>query len=252
MAKLGNDSNQSETSQKSGKPKNKNVMTAITNVIKKIFKLMRYLIHLLWEIIENAMQLAVFLFGYLVKLFSSPTTPCIVAIFGFGIVCTVAAQQWYLIGVWLGSFFNLTSVGGIGVGIAGVLLGLGINIYQLAPQLWRLRRDIAEAYQAMKVKTDLDDDEGEESVKTRMGDWVSYDHRRLKKARRVSYVIETALVIIYVFLGAGLNFFAIIQAAISLMLPEKCLELVSSTVSVLGGASEQIYNQPAAEDNVKF
>ncbi len=229
-------------------PKKKNFMTTISKFVKKCFQLLRYLVHLIWELLENAMQLLVFCFNYMIKLLANPTTPCVVAILAFGAVTAIAATQWYLIGVWLGEFFGISGIYGIGAGTAGVLLGLGINVYQLAPQLWKLRKDIAKAYADLNIKPDYEV-EDDESIKERMGDWLSFDHQLLKRTRLVSYGLETGLVLAYCFFN-GLNFFVIVQAMVSLLLPEKCLGLVSSTVSVLGKVNDHIHE--TEQDNVQF
>jgi len=74
----------------------------------------------------------------------------------------------------------------------------------------------------------------------------------LKSTRLISYAIETALVLCYAFLATGLNFYALIMAAISLILPEKCLLLVSSTISVLGQVSEKMGDSEPEPDHVSF
>lgn len=227
------------------KPK-RTFITVIDGLVKKVFKLFRMIIHLAWAIVENAMRLTLFFFNYLLKLLANPTTPCVVAIIAFGAVSTIAAFQWFQIGVWLGRMLHFKSIYGIAAGVSGVILGTGINVYQLAPQLWKIRRDIAKAYGDLGIDTDFEADE--ETVKTRQQNWLSFDHSALKKTRLASYAIETALVLGYVF-ASGLNFFAIIQAAVSLLLPERMLELVASTVSVLGGVSDHM---AAEEENVKF
>jgi hypothetical protein len=237
----------SATPPKSAKPK-KNFMTFINNVVRKVFKFFRMIIHLTWAIIDNGMQLIMFFFSYLVKILSNPTTPCVVAIIAFAATVAIAALQWYQIGVWLGRMLQFRSVYGITAGVAGVLLGTGINVYQLAPTLWKIRKDVARAYAELGVDTEFEADE--ETVKSKQQHWLSFDHGLLKKTRLISYGIETGLVLGFVFLN-GLNFFAIIQAAVSLLLPEKMLELVASTVSVLGTVSEHIYQESEAE-NVKF
>ncbi|OKH56260.1 hypothetical protein NIES2101_00300 [Calothrix sp. HK-06] len=219
-------------------------MAKITKFVKKIFGFLRNCIHFLWELIDNALHLIVFAFSYLTKILASPSTPCVVAIIAFGAVTAIAAGQWYSIGVWLGSKLGASSgILGVGSGTAGVLLGLGINVYQLAPQLWKLRRDIAQAYAALKIDTEFQS-EGAESVNERNRNWLSYDHGELKRSRLISYAVETGLVLSYCFF-TGLNFFSIVTAAISLLLPEKCLTLVSSTVSLLGKVSDHLSQEEA-------
>lgn len=227
----------------------KSVFEKVQNFVLKLFNFFKSIAKLLWLLFENAFQLIVFCFGLLIKLLASPTTPCIVAIVSFGLVCSIAAAQWFQIGVWIGKLLGVSKGWGLGSGTLGILVGLGINIYQLAPNLWKLRRDIALAYQALDINPDYQV-ESPENVVERIQNWLSFDHSTLKKIRLITYSIETGIVLTYCFLATGLQFFSILQAAISLLLPEKCLELVSSTVSALGGVSEKI-NTPEP-DNVTF
>jgi hypothetical protein len=170
-----------------------------------------------------------------------------VAILAFGASTAIAALQWSLIGQWLGTLLRFRDIYGIGASIAGVMLGLGINIYQLAPQLWKLRRDIAKVYAEQKVNTDLQE---EETVQNKAQNWLSFDHKTLKTARLISYSLETALIVGYV-VFTDFNFSAIVQAAVSLLLPEKCLEWTQSTISLLGTVSDKMAEK-AAEKQANF
>lgn len=230
--------------EKNAQPK-KTFFNAISNIVGKVFTVFRGLAHLIYQLIEQAFRLLTFCFSLLVKLASSPTTPCVVAILAFLLVCSVAASQWFLIGQWLGKLMGITGVWGIGAGTAGVLLGVGINVYQLAPILWKIRQDIAKAY--LQLGIDVENNSNAENPEERLNEWLNADYGILKAIRLVSYGLETALVIGYCYLATGLNFFAIVQAAISLLLPEKCLMLVASTISVLGSVQEQISKE--AEDS---
>lgn len=231
------------------KPAQKSFWDKLHHWINKIFSFLKECALVIWRLIENASHLAIFCFSLLIKLAASPNTPCIIAIISFGAVVAVASHQWYEIGFWIGRMMGVSGLWGIGAGTAGVLLGLGLNVYQLAPQLWKLRKDIAQAYQALSINTEFKAD-SPESVAERLGNWLSFDHGTLKGIRLATYAVETALVCGYLFLATGLNFFAIIQAGISLVLPEKCLELVSSTIGVLGGVSDHLNTPP--EDNATF
>ncbi|MCP6758356.1 MAG: hypothetical protein NHB32_06145 [Fischerella sp. CENA71] len=230
-------------------PQKKGFFVKLQKLVVKIFAFFKELAKLIGLLIENAFQLTVYCFSLMIKLLSAPTTPCLVAILLFGLVCSIAAAQWFQIGVWLGNLLGISKGWGLGAGTLGVLLGLGINVYQLAPQLWKLRRDIAEAYKALDINPEHQP-ESKENVPERLQNWLSFDHGTLKSIRLVTYALETGLVLAYCFLATGLQFFAILQAAISLLLPEKCLELVSATVAVLGGVSEKI-NTPES-DNATF
>lgn len=228
---------------KSAQPKN--WTSIITKTVGKVFSVLRAIAHLTYTILENAFRLITFCFNLIVKLVSNPATPCVVAICLFMVVSTIAVWQWYAIGVWLGVLLKIPSTWGMGSGMMGVLLGLGINVYQLAPILWRIREDIAKAY--VQLGIEVNNPPTSETPLEKLGQWISTDYGTLKKIRLVSYGVETTLVISYCFIAADLNFFAIMQAAIALLLPEQCLQLVSSTIAVLGTVQEQMHKN--AEDD---
>lgn len=235
--------------QKSGEPK-KNFAVSIQKIIAKVFGFFREILRLIWLVAENSMRLITFAFSLIVKLLANPTAPCIVAIIAFVAVCAVATAQWAAIGIWLGKLFGISGLWNIGTATCGVLLGLGINIYQLSPELWKIRQDISRAYLALGI--DVESSEHFENPQERLENWLTLDHGMLKSTRLISYGLETAIVLCYAFLATGLNFYALIMAAISLLLPEKCLLLVSSTISVLGQVSEKMGDSEPEQDHVSF
>lgn len=235
--------------QKSGEPK-KNIAVSIQKIVAKVFGFLREILKLIWLIAENSMRLITFAFSLIVKLLANPTAPCIVAIIGFVAVCAVATAQWAAIGIWLGKLFGISGLWNIGTATCGILLGLGINIYQLSPELWKIRQDISRAYLALGI--DVESHEKFQNPEERLENWLTLDHGMLKSTRLISYAIETALVLCYAFLATGLNFYALIMAAISLLLPEKCLLLVSSTISVLGQVSDKMGDSEPEPDHVNF
>lgn len=235
--------------QRSGEPK-KNIAASIQKIVAKVFGFFREILRLIWLIAENSMRLITFAFSLIVKLLANPTAPCIVAIIAFVAVCAVATAQWAAIGIWLGKLFGISGLWNIGTATCGVLLGLGINIYQLSPELWKIRQDISRAYIALGI--DVESSERFENPEQRLENWLTLDHGMLKSTRLISYAIETALVLCYAFLATGLNFYALIMAGISLLLPEKCLLLVSSTISVLGQVSEKMGEEEPEPDHVSF
>ena len=235
--------------QRSADPK-KNIAASIQKIVAKVFGFLREILKLIWLIAENSMRLITFAFSLIVKLLANPTAPCIVAIIAFVAVCAVATAQWAAIGVWLGKLFGISGLWNIGTATCGVLLGLGINIYQLSPELWKIRQDISRAYMALGI--DVESNEKFENPEERLENWLTLDHGMLKSTRLISYGIETALVLCYAFIGTGLDFYALIMAAISLLLPEKCLLLVSSTISVLGQVSDKMGDPEPEPDHVSF
>lgn len=225
----------------------RNWFHTVSAFIGKIFHVIKLLIHTVWEIISHVLSTIVFFFSLLIKVVADPSTPCVVAITMFMIVCIIAGFQWWQIGVWLGGLMGFdASVLGIASGFVGVMLGLGLNVYQLSPQLWKIRRDVAAWYAKNNVKLNHKSS-GEATVKERQENWHSYDHRTLKSARYLTYGIETGLVLVYCALVQNFAFWAIVQAAVSLLLPEKSIEAVSSTISLLGEVSNDV-NRPEQKE----
>lgn len=235
--------------QRSADPK-KNIAASIQKIVAKVFGFLREILKLIWLIAENSMRLITFAFSLIVKLLANPIAPCIVAIIGFVAVCAVATAQWAAIGVWLGKLFGISGLWNIGTATCGVLLGLGINIYQLSPELWKIRRDISRAYVSLGI--DVESRERFDNPEEKLENWLTVDHGVLKSTRLISYAVETALVLGYAFIGTGLDFYALVMAGISLLLPEQCLHLVSSTISVLGQVSDKMGDEEPEKDHVSF
>ena len=209
-------------------------------IIKRIFKWFRQLLSVLYEIMQEVLNTTVYLFSIGLKFISAPSTPCLLAISVFGITMIITAGQWWQLGIWLG---RLIGIGGIfnnflsvGTGAAGMFLGLCLNIFQLSSEMWKISRRFAEYYAEKSVNTDKDTSE-DKDVKARLGDWLSYDHSNLKKFRKMSYLVETGLMISYTLL-ANMNFWGLVLGAAALTLPELTIKFVSSTISLLGGVSE--------------
>lgn len=214
------------------------------NVIKflrKIAGVIRSFIHILGEIGQHVMDLIAYVFSVVVKLATSPTTPIFFAIILVLIVGAITLNQWWEIGVWLARLFKFNRYAG---GVTGALFGIGLNSFQLAPILWKISRDLTDAYREMGVNTDYEPEE-EETPQTLERNWFSANHRSLKTLSAISYCVETAIVISYVSIAQKLAMLAIAQAAISLRMPEESLKIASHTISLLGTASRKVaYRQP--------
>lgn len=234
---------------RSADPK-KNIAVSIQKIVAKVFGFLREILKLIWLIAENSMRLITFAFSLIVKLLANPTAPCIVAIIAFVGVCAVATAQWFSIGTWLGKLFGISGLWNIGAGACGILLGLGINIYQLSPELWKIRKDISRAYMVLGI--DVENNERFSNPEEKLENWLTVDHGVLKSTRLISYAVETTLVLSYAFLAAGLDFDVMAMAGISLLLPEQCLHLVSSTISVLGQVSDKMGDEEPEKDHVSF
>lgn len=218
----------------------------ISKLIGRLFGIVRTLIRFCWEAIEQCMYTIAFFFSLLLRVVANPSTPAVIAILFFIAVSAVAALQWWAIGVWLGSAFGMGgAIGGISSGILGMLGGLGLNTWQIAPELWKLRRDVAKSYGQLGV--DPEYDTSESTLSDRILNWFSYDHQTLKRGRLIAYAIETGLVVAYCGLAQRFAFVSLVQAAISLFLPEKALAMIAASVSLLSEVNERI-NKETTED----
>ncbi|MBD2508994.1 hypothetical protein H6G91_17155 [Nostoc muscorum FACHB-395] len=223
---------------------------AISKFIKKVFSIFREILRHISHLIQESMRLVIEAFRIITDQLTHPNTGIIVSLCLFLLVSAVAAAQWVQIGLWLGHFLGLKGLWGVGSGTCGLLLGIGINVFQLTPELYKIKRSWAIAYSKMGIEVDgLEHDSTPRALDE---NWNSIKHGNLKKIRLVSFAVETALVLSYAVFGTGLDFFAIATAGISLILPEYCLKLVSSMISVLGEVSATIDDTEPEKDHVSF
>ncbi|MBW4539721.1 MAG: hypothetical protein KME43_11345 [Myxacorys chilensis ATA2-1-KO14] len=219
-------------------------MNGILRFVSVIFNILKGLIEILASIFKNVIALIVFLFKYLIEILANPSLPSVIAIAFFIFVSSVAAYQWGQIGVWIGALLNLTGVGGIAAATVGVLVGLGINIYQLAPELWKIRRDMAKAYTDLNIDPDSDL-ENSNSPSDRLAHWLTYDHGTLKGLRRTSYLVETGLIVAYCAIPGGMEVMAIVISAVSLAGIELGLKGVGATTNLANAVNQKMSEQEA-------
>lgn len=231
--------------QNSDTPKKKEprrVKGGILRVVTVIFNILRGVIEILATIFKNTIALIVFLFKYLIEILANPSLPSVIAIAFFIFVSGVAVYQWGQIGVWIGTLLNLTGVGGLAAGTVGVLVGVGINIYQLAPELWKIRRDMAKAYTELDIDPDSDLDSPNKPA-DRLAHWLTYDHGTLKGLRRTSYLVETGLIVVYCAIPGGMEVMAIVISAVSLTGIELAIKGVGATTNLANAVNEKLHEQ---------
>ncbi|MGB3652088.1 MAG: hypothetical protein WBA41_12865 [Rivularia sp. (in: cyanobacteria)] len=242
------DKKSNSTSTKTKSAKRTWVQIAVM-VVKRIFKWLRQLLTVLYEIMQEALNTAVFLFSIALKFMSAPTTPCLLAIFVFGVVMTVTSWQWYGLGAWFAQLLGITdnlNVLSVGAGVAGVVVGLVLNVFQLGSEMWKISRRFATYYADKNVDPDFEESPEDAGVKKRLTNWLNHDHSNLKKFRKLTYIIETGLMIGYTLI-ANMDFWGLILGVVALFAPEASMKLVSSTISLLGGVSDHEPEQPPEE-----
>ncbi|NJM19901.1 MAG: hypothetical protein HC907_14990 [Richelia sp. SM1_7_0] len=244
----GSESTSTSTGNRQQKRAKKTWVQVVVMIIKRIFKWLRQLLSVLYEILQEILNTTVYLFSIALKFISSPSTPCLLAISVFGLVMIVTTAQWWGVGVWLGKLLGLGGAFGafrMGAGAAGMFLGLCLNIFQLSSEMWKISRQFAEYYAAKDIKVDMDSDDSEadKNVKTRLNNWLSHDHSTLKRFRSTTYILETGLMISYTLL-ANMSFWGLVLGGIALIAPELTIKLVSATISLLGGVSQDSDEEP--------
>lgn len=206
----------------------------VGEAISKFFRVLKSIWQLIYKIIYQAMDSMIFLVTLITKLIVNPTATIAMCIGFLCFVTILTAFQWWQIGFWIGKMLGMPSLLGWGLGTIGMAAGLFLNIEELSPELHKISESLARAFDKMNVKTDhvLDP----ENIKDRLANWYSYDMALAKKGRLLSYAIETAIVIGYVF-GTGLTLQAIVIAFVSLTCPEVAIKYLSSKTSLYGTAS---------------
>jgi hypothetical protein len=217
--------------------------SGLINLIRKAFNIIRQILRILGEIIQETINTGVYLAAIAFKFIASPSMPCVMAIAVFVLVMIITAGQWARVGMWVASILGVTNLyGQTAIAGAGIFAGLCLNIFQMSSEMWRISRKFADYYAKQQVDVTLD--EKDETVKQRLDKWLSFDHKNLKVQRKISYLIETGLVIM-TSLFFNPSFFGFVLGAISLFAPEMSLKFVTSTISLLGGAT----NHQGSDDN---
>lgn len=236
------------TSSPQPKPKKINWYSGVVKWVKKIAAVIRDVISLIGELIQHVLDLITFTFSVAVKIGVNPVAPIICAIILFLLVVAVTLNQWWQIGAWLARITKTP----VGLGIfSGLLFGIGINIFQLTPKLRKLSRAINRAYVRLGVNPDYESEDTDNPAQLEQN-WLSENHRKSKVWSAISYCAETALVVVFVFIAEKLAMLAIIQAIVSLILPEKTLDLASNTISLMGAVSRQVAYEEPPESEVNL
>lgn len=238
---------QRRSKQKDAKP---SWLQQAVRIVRLVFTKLRQALAVLGEILLEILNTAVYLFSIALKFISAPSTPCLMAIALFGLVLTFTTAQWVGMGAWWGKLLGISNFNFLwfyGLSGLGGFVGLAINIFQLAPEMWKISRKFAKYYADKGVDVTYESADGEDqTVIDRLKNWLSEDHATLKKYRKASIVIEAILMIVYTLLG-NLSFWGLVLGTCSLCLPEASIKLVASTISLLGDAETYNPEQPPEE-----
>jgi hypothetical protein len=223
---------------------------SISRWIALIAEKIELVLHGLYELIRYLLRFFVSFFRYLILLAQLPETVIGFCILFFGISVVISVWQWFMIGEWVGTLFGVSAVNTgltyMTTGILGVLVGLGINSFQLGSELWKISKSIGKVYAQEKINTEFAEDVTSSNVATQE---KSISHRELKKMRRASYLFEYFVTTAFI-LATGLTTWKVVQAAISLRLPEFFLAKTKAVIDTLGYASDKAAEKAAEKQGV--
>ena len=220
--------------------------------VQKFFGVIRICVEVIFNVIRNTMNLLVFFAHYIVETLASPTMPAVISIAVFFAVVIITGAEWWSIGLWLMQLAGINQAYGIGGGLFGIALGFGVNVFQLSPELWKLQPLLAKAYSDLKIDPNAEA-LSEVTLKSKLGNWLTSDFGTLKNMRSVSYLFETALILVYTATVAKFGFMAIVQAAFSLCAPEWSLKGVGATTTVTRATADKINEyHDNADESGKF
>ena len=203
--------------------------------IGKVGRFLRSVWDILYKVLRQAIDTINYLIILIIRLLLNPSSTVFFCLFLLAVVTIVTMNQWWQIGLWIGRIGGVVRFWGWSVGLIGMGLGLFINVEELAPELHKISTPLAKAFKQMGVKTDFVPEP--DNFDSLIADKPSYDMSLAKKGRIVSYFVETAIVITFIF-ATGLTLQSIVLAVISLVCPEMIVKYTSSKTELFGtGAS---------------
>lgn len=225
--------------------------SGIKNILAKFFQKVRLVIKFIFELIGNLLDAFVYGCGNVISLLASPRTLAAIAFVVFMITIGFTGYQWYQIGVGLLTpIFNNAGL----AGTSGVLIGLGINLFQMAPNLWKINKNYAQAYKNMsidnpngEVDPELDKNSKSANLSKIIPKWLVSDHYQMRAWRRKSFFAEAFIQGLYVFVGGGFNIIGIVLAALTLYVPEKMLEIISGIINHVIHVNQEVEKQAEKE-----
>lgn len=216
-------------------------------IIDKCGRAIRSLWDILYKIIKQLIETVNYLVTLLTNLIVEPTTTIFFCLGMLIVVTLVTAYQWFEVGVWVGTAIGTTTFLGWTLGFFGMIGGLFLNIEELSPELHKINENLAAAFKNMGVK--FDHTPQPDNLEDRLKNWFSYDMAFAKKGRWISYLVETAIVVVYV-AATGLTVTSVAVAFVALTCPELAIKYLRSKVSLFATASA-LANQEEEQKSVR-
>jgi hypothetical protein len=222
----------------------------ILHAIAKIFDIIKALITITIEVIKSFFYFIVFLFSKGMEIISHPALPAVLAICAVVAVGALAVvPQWTMTGILIAKQLRFNQAVAITVAL---MVGFGLNIYQLSSELWKVSQNIAQAMFDLKINPS--ENLPEETLSNRLKNWLSYDFAKSKSARNLSYMIEFGAVGLTLALtfASGVSPLlmagSVVMAAASLFLPE----LVVKMAAGMTNSSRAVAKRMLENDRTKY
>jgi hypothetical protein len=202
-----------------------------SEILRKIFGVVKSIFRLISEFIHNTFNLTTYTVQLIIEIFASADFVVFIAGGIFAAVLIAAGYQWGSIGVWIARSLGFGGViAGIAASTTGMAVGIGFNVYQLFPSLWRLRRKVAKAYANKNI--DPQNKDLKDGLQERLVNWHSFSHRTLERGRYISYLIETAIQLIFWATVQMLSFNGMLMLVVTLILPEVTISVLSAACDI--------------------
>ena len=232
------------------KPK-KGWASVVANLMGIAFKWLTDLLFLIQKFLVHCINAFMTLTLLLTKLLVNPNSHVLAWVAVFGVVMVITTIQWFRVGTWFLGIFGVVQAWGIPTGVLGVAFGTCMNLFQATPMLYKIDRNLSQAYVNNNIDVDAEDDF--KSPKSRLSNWLSAAYKGTKQGRKISHIIEIVILVTHTFLTfAGLQGFLL--GIIALVLPEKTLERVAdvSALMALHNAKNKTYESDEEFQKDKF
>ena len=236
--------NQSRTSSKRTQKTRKGWATTVINLLGKLGNLLRDMVRVIQKAIHELFLLILRTANAALETFLSPVTICNAMLLALLGIALVTAAQWFGMGLWIGRFFGIRLVYGIGIGTAAVIFGGYLNWIQLSSRLYKLQEGVAAFYRSQKVDINYEGDTNDPNQ--RESNKYSVNHKEIKKYRGLSYYLEMMIMVAYTLAG-NFSIFGLLAGIFALFVPENALDFVSNYISIMGAASDHMANQETGD-----
>lgn len=220
----------------------------VSQFLKKASKFIQDVIRLMGEALHHVMHIGSYFGGTVLGLSVSPTVQIFLAIATLVFVLWLTFTQWLTIGVWFTRVLRYP----IAIGaIAGLVVGIGLNLKQIAPNSWKLTSALATVFSILRIDPKYAPKDSNDPNEMQQN-WHSATHRSVRQQAQVAFLIECAIVAFYVVASRSLNPYTLIVAAVSLKAPETTLLWTAHTISLFGEVSNKTVQADAPQQRTRY